>query len=741
MSGWLKVANSFKAGEAPWEIESQSSPKSFKAGQAPWEKPKPMLKDEFSEVDTGFNKFMQGAAFGYGDELEGAEQAIIQSLGETFGLRDDDGKSFSEKYTEEREKRRVQLANAGEESPTLSKTAEIAGGLASGLAIGRLMPGVKATTMGGRLKDAAKVGAAYGAVMDPGDEDGINPVQPIERAKNTAIGAGFAVALGGAGELVPAVGTKMTGAAKDMLKRVNSWIAKDKPDAKEIKQAAEALGFKPTAGMLKDSPVVQKLESSLSQSPSLPGMMVRREQRAAARKLQDAAEEITEDASQLTKFEAGEKAKSEITSNVKKRFKASTDDFNDLRQYTKDIPSTQRSVEAVSRNIQKIDEVSTFEDGAAASIAKSVIKVLEKKPSADQIKNLRTMVGKKAEAARRAGDGESQGIWKIYEKLGRLEENTIKRGVLNSARNSDEGNLIASGMLGKLKGAKKSYSEQMSKIEDVGRVTKNRATKSPRSFTESIDDMQSEKVANKFFDLGNNKARRVTKDTFPEAFQTLRKQRLSEIRDKSMVKGELNPSKLIKQIDRLDDEAMKDLFRESVSKSQAMKKVINSFPDKVGPSGTPEGLAYGDWLTLVTRQVTDFGRYGAYKFLSSDVTKNLAKRLNKIPEFKNLAETNPDKFNLVVANFARSLENPSSISKAADNNEPKKGPDRWASDGYNNVLKSASPEQVEKLKRMRKELFGNKKAKSLLSRAQNIKPDSKAMKSILKELDKISEAK
>lgn len=660
---YLRAMESDAGGAQPQAPASQNMSRAekinfLKKAEAQQPMPGNPYQKEFVAPDTAWNKLTQGMAMGYGDELEGLERSAIQSAAETFGLRPEDGLGFMQKYEQERDARRAELDRAGKERPGLSMGAELVGGLATGIAAAPVMGSAAGATAAARLGQAAKVGAAYGAVADPGNEDGINPLQPIERIESAAKGALFGVVLGAGGELAAAGGIKLSKASQGIVKKFNSWIAKDKPNAAAIRRAAEALGVKPTPGMTSSSPVVQNLESSLGQSPSLPGMMVRREQKKIASAMEKGARDLTEDATQLTKFESGEKAKGQIVNKVDEMFKASKAKFNDLREHTKHIKPTQKSIDAVSRNIMKIEEVATFEGGAAASVAKDVVKVLGKRPSANQIKSLRTMVGQKAKAAERAGTGDSRGVWDIYHKLGRLEESTIKRGAIASARSDKDGTKIGKGMLKQLRDAKREYSAGMGKIEKMGLSAKIKA-RSPGDFNEKIADAQAEKLANKFFDLGNKEVRKKAEAMFPEAYQTLRKSRLSEIKAKSMFKGEVDAGRLIRHVDKLEDEAIKDLFSETMlPKIMNMKTLKESFPDKVGPSGTPQGLMYSDLLSMAARQVTDFGRYALYKTMSNGSIQKLAVRMSKIPEFKNLAESNPKAFNALVINFAKDLERP-----------------------------------------------------------------------------------
>lgn len=698
----------------------------------------------------------QGATFGYLPQIQAGvapaqDWAMEQIAKSDFGARlmgvPQGATVDSGDYLQRRDENIARQERLARENPATYAAGNVLGAVATTAMAAPLATtgrGAQAASALDRVKGAAKAGAAFGALANPGDKEGeISPVQARERIINAIKGAAIGGALG-AGTEVAASGLKAgANVSKKAIKKLQDFVVKEKPDADEIRAAAKALGFEATPGMVTDSQTIQKLESSLSQSPSIPGAIVRKSQRKAADALEKAGRELTEDASQLTRYEAGDLAKRQIKENVEKRFLSPKKSFQDLRNYTKDISSTEKSVASVIRNINKIDEVATFQDGAAASVAKSVNNVLRNRPSADQIKKLRTMVGKKASAAARAGDGEEAGIWKIYQKLGRLEENTIKRGVLDSARTGKEAETITQGMLGKLRSAKKDYSEQMRILEDAAKAGKIKVAKSPNLFAEKVDDIDAEKIGNKFFNLADAKGRRVTKETFPEAFQTLRKQRLSEIRDKSMSKGKLDPGKLIRQVDKMDDEAVRDLFRDSIGTTKNMKKVMDSFPDKVGPSGTPEGIVYSSLFDIATKQVTDFGRLAAYKGITQagKITNALARRLKKLSEFKSLSERNPKKFNLIVGQFSRTLEGAGKGFDlvAEDERRQERGKSKWAQKGLDKIKQNSSPEKRRRFEQMTDELLKSKKGKDLLSQISTLKPGTKAYENAVNRLEKMGD--
>ena len=98
----------------------------------------------------------------------------------------------------------------------------------------------------------------------------------------------------------------------------------------------------------------------------------------------------------------------------------------------------------------------------------------------------------------------------------------------------------------------------------------------------------------------------------------------------SEVKGKVDPVKFLKNVKSIEPETRKLLFgADHENKIKAMQDVINSLPEKVGPSGTPAGLEWGQymspsfWLGEIPRGM----QYGIYKN-----AENISKAAQALPE-------------------------------------------------------------------------------------------------------------
>lgn len=518
----------------------------------------------------------------------------------------------------------------------------------------------------------------------------------LEPGGGTVLGAGAGAGIGGAAKglaekyllgqesahpameasqaVAPGMASEIFGmGAGNVIKGAGNTIAKSlaaKESAPEIAAAANRLGAKATPGMLSGSQTVQDLESSLEQNPTVGGWLTRSGTKPVRSAMEKTTEGLLKDQTPLSPYETGEKAKELLSGEVEKRFSEPSRLFDELRQYTKDIPSTPNSTKAVSRNILNIPDAQ-IEGTPDANIAKWVTKNLESNPSADQIKTIRSTVGQKAAAIDRQG-GDSGGLWKMYSKLGSLEENTIKRGAISSARSADEGNDIASGMLGQLKAAKAGYSSQMDAAGDLSQATGLGRVRSPGQFADKINSVRSENLQEKLLPLDDVRAGKQIFGYSPETADLLRRARIRDVAQKATnSSGDVVPSGLLRATKNLNPETEQMLFGKDQQSLGDLRSVYGAMPGKVGPSGTPHGLEVLHMLNPLN-QGRDLLRYGAYRAMGSEAMQGIAKQLIKNPEMAKMAEEDPQAFSAVVIDFAkRSGGHAQQLPAAADNNKPK----------------------------------------------------------------------
>lgn len=178
-------------------------------------------KPQTSTGQTALEHFGNGAAFGYLPQLQAVAEKGVDAISsakdkvlQTIGLDElasidaqlrQKGFKLPEKtYTEVRDENVKRLAQEKKDHPNVALASELAGGVATGIATGGLMPEVGAAeTIAGKIAQGAwhgaKTGAVYGAASNPGDVEGeISPLQFGERYENAKRGAKYGTLIGAA---------------------------------------------------------------------------------------------------------------------------------------------------------------------------------------------------------------------------------------------------------------------------------------------------------------------------------------------------------------------------------------------------------------------------------------------------------------------------------------------------------------------------------------------------------------
>jgi hypothetical protein len=486
----------------------------------------------------------------------------------------------------------------------------------------------------GRMIEDDGIRAAAGAVTELGaDATNLIPFGGIVKGASKGIKGTGSLLRKGAVNAASKVGSKvddvLLGSAKvidkvaggageiddlDMLQM--AYEGGRAKDVNAIKEASKRLGVKPTAGMLSQSPIVQGLESSLEQSPSIAGSMVRKEVGNVRGGIQKALTPFVEQGSELSKIETGDAFKRGVIESIAQRHAPLAAKFDTLRASTRFIDIPDKSKLAVANNIMNINAVKLAPNEPFAQMASRYSDYVLNAKTADDIKNIRGIVGKQLADAEGV---DKHVLGEIYKKLSGLEERTIKGAAVAQARTSTEGAKIGSKMLSELKEAKKGYRELMESIGETADAAGLKRVETVENFLDAVEKMPSEQVADKVFKMNDLRSLEVIEKAFPTEFGMLRRQRISDIIEKSSTKGMLDPGKLVKSIKDYDPQTLKKVFGGDINQVlQDIKTVMDSSPNMIGPSGTPQGNMFLEMMRPFF-QLQEAGRYSLYKRLKNPV--------------------------------------------------------------------------------------------------------------------------
>lgn len=461
---------------------------------------------------------------------------------------------------------------------------------------------------------------------------------PVASVAGSGLGAGLGEAIknfikqqafnesaGSLGENIKNVGAAtLSGAAQEIggqfltkgLSKIPLLLAKKAaPNANidDVVKATQALGVKPVPGQLTADPYVGKIQSALEQSPSFAGSLVRKETDPLRKAISTSSEDVFAGVPSKQASDIGAEFKTGLKSVVEGRVAPLKKVFDDVRASSKFIDVNPTSLQRVSKNIRGLEK---FESSNGYIPAQKIADDILKIKSVDDIKVLKTSIRKMMQGGNI--DGAVKGVLSnSYARLSNLEEDTLIREAIKQGRTSNEGMQVGFELVGDLKSARSGYRSIMEDLKDVGKgsgVDKN--VENIELFLSKVDDIPDEKVVDTFFKTGNRKALTKLKEFDPTGFEALRLAKLDKIRAASEVKGSVNPSRLLKNVSDIEPQTRKLIFGENADGILSnLKTVVNSMPEMVGPSGTPAGIDWFDFLSpaSLTKEPVRLAQYGLMK--------------------------------------------------------------------------------------------------------------------------------
>lgn len=174
------------------------------------------------KAQTALEHFANGASFGYLPQLQAAAEPAMFKIGNW--LTGDHVEPDS--YVDARDQNVKRLDSEAKDNPKTAIGSELAGATVSALAIPT--PGALAAKgiTGGMIKGAG-VGAAYGALQNPGDVEGkIDPIQADERRANAEKGGAIGAITGGVTQGAAKVLSKLQAAPEALSQLSNEQAVK-----------------------------------------------------------------------------------------------------------------------------------------------------------------------------------------------------------------------------------------------------------------------------------------------------------------------------------------------------------------------------------------------------------------------------------------------------------------------------------------------------------------------------------
>lgn len=421
-------------------------------------------------------------------------------------------------------------------------------------------------------------------------------IAPLKEGLLSATGQGVGMEIGKglakrtATKAAEKVGGKLVQVGDDLVTLTPEILEESsKPSAPQIMEAAQRLGVKPTKGMISSDQTTRLLESGLSQKPSLAGGYVRRQYEPIYNALDEASQTVG--GTSLTPFESGTEAKKLLMGKVSERLSPLKSSYDEIAESTAKSVIDPKSAERAATGLLKTPIASTSGTETNA-LAKKYSDMIS---SAKSPQDLQNIISEAKDFSRNSGGK----LKLVADKAAKAGERLLRRGLIKSGQEAagDEGVDVAKGLIQDLRTTNKGYRELARDIEKSLGGAKL-GSNSPGDVIRGLDDAPAEQLAERLFNVKNVEGLKSLKDFDADAFETLRVARLQDIINKSSnyKTGKIDPNRLVQNISKLPKDAQELLLGDKIRTVEDIRTVIGAMPEKLGPSGTPQGQEVFNYL-------------------------------------------------------------------------------------------------------------------------------------------------
>jgi hypothetical protein len=426
--------------------------------------------------------------------------------------------------------------------------------------------------------------------------------------------------------------------AEDKLSFIKRFKAQ-KPDAEALREEFGQAGLPEVLGMMSDNKSIQKMASAVAQLPTMAGDAVRQDIDKGYEVVSNILKDAFDGGAGADRAEGGSQIKDLIREEFDKRNEpmkqlyserkalGETIDFDDsksLKTYDKLIEASQKFREPTNEGRQIIDnEANNFLKNASSEGGMANLDAYSK------------TLASKARQAAIAGDHDAKAAFLLVkdEVDNFVDKHLMSIGKQLTKDGVKEGASEASKVVNEYKDLKRNYAQMKSLFSDVASTTKlGKKATTEMGLSEALDKVPDEKFVDKIFDPKNAEGLQNIKENMRPVFDALVKQKKTQMYQEALINKKFNPLKLIQDVsnEKKLSSGVKDLLfsPEQLQKMETAKKWITNLPDKVGPSGTPEGLEYMEMAKNPIKSLIGHGINEA----GSSVSKRLIESLTNPEE-------------------------------------------------------------------------------------------------------------
>jgi hypothetical protein len=367
-------------------------------------------------------------------------------------------------------------------------------------------------------------------------------------------------------------------------------------EGQEVDEALQATGLTDQVepqvlGSLKANPLMQQATSQILQdSASASGVAHREGLKAFKGQLSEAAlgalGKTADDVAELEGLSAaqsGEKIISHISDRIETTLKPIEESYNKISNKFKDVPLAPEAKSSLAEQVASSIDPGVSPSSPEANLIQRVLKEIPNLKNLEQVRNYASGIGRETSGIAK------QEFWGVGKKL-KSAFDTFEEGVLNAevAEKAPE-------LLNELKATNTAYKQLKGQISDLNDRLRVGPHAGPKTFIRQLKDLDGEAIMSRL--NPKNKSSIIGElQNYPEILNAVRDFQLGQVLKKAARTpgaGEhINTNTLLKDLKGMSPEMRSFLVsEEGASKLEAVQELLASIPEKIGKSGTPQGLS------------------------------------------------------------------------------------------------------------------------------------------------------
>jgi hypothetical protein len=400
-------------------------------------------------------------------------------------------------------------------------------------------------------------------------------------------------------------------------------ILEKKPNADQIKQAAQRQGLPLTEAMLSKSSWVQRVASSLSKSPTIFGAL----ERLVYDKGFDKADDILLKAMktnlplEASKAEVGQALFEMMDPKIRVTKDLMDSLYGEIRKQTQFVPVSEQSLKKITDKLLSLPRVVNNKRSPSTRITKEIVADLIDGVATGNytVDNLRSVISELPARVENFNTAQKAAVSEVRDLLVDLQDKEIISYAKQMMVPDPEARSAVNALVQQIKEANKAYGPFRNDLRKLAEGLGFRIS-GPADFLVQLAEKRPEDLVRRLTAKGDSRLLKFMQEKFPEETKLLMDYEKNELLKRFSKREKLKTQTLIDNIQKLPKELQKAMFGEETLKSiDDVRTWINAMPENVNPTNTSQGIAFNEYFSAkgVAMTAADLGKVAVLKMISA----------------------------------------------------------------------------------------------------------------------------